>query len=174
MFILIKLINQLLTILASERPISDLTKGLILGLFLALIPYNFLFLICLLILNFIIKGSFRMLFLSMFIFTLPAFLLDIPADKLGLALLTWPALHKFWAFIFNLPLVSLLDFNNSVNLGQLMFALILSIPTYRYAKKGISNYREKLLPKLKSSKLYKSIKASKFIVWVNRIRGLVT
>ena len=63
--------------------------------------------------------------------------------------------------IYNIPIVALSNFNNTVVMGSVVTALILTIPLYPLTKKFVVYYREKIDPKFEKFKIVQMVKGSK-------------
>ena len=81
-------------------------------------------------------------------------------------------LKDLWTLLYNMPLVALSRYNNTVVTGSLVIALILSLPTYFLAKIGVIYYRENIDSRIQKWKLVQAIKGSKIYMFYERIRNL--
>jgi len=96
------------------------------------------------------------------VFVPVGFLLDPVFDAVGRALLLdVTALRPLWTALYNVPVAPLTNFNNTVVLGSLVTALVLFVPLYFAARWGVARYRATVGERIRASKLYKAITASK-------------
>src|SRR5882762_9388383 len=136
MFALIKLIQSLFDALHSEGTPGQLAAGIVLGSFLGLTPlvnlHNALIFAALVMLNVSFAGG----MLGWAVFVPIGFLLDPLFDWIGHALLFTPSLTPLWTSLYNVPIVPLTNFNNTVVLGSLVFAVLFAIPLFLAARYG--------------------------------------
>lgn len=79
------------------------------------------------------------------IFSFVAFAFDPLANALGYWLLVdAEALEPFWTKLYNMSVVPLTKFNNTLVLGSLIISLVLFYPVYRLAVYGMKQYRSHL------------------------------
>lgn len=160
--LVLKLIQSLVKALHSDGTPGQLAAGLALGSILGLTPllnlHNLVVFGCLLILN----VSFPAAMLGWAVFTPLGFLLDPVFDAVGRALLLdVTALRPLWTALYNVPVVPLTNFNNTVVLGSLVVALGLLVPVYFAARAGVVRYRATVGERIRNSKFYKALTASK-------------
>jgi hypothetical protein len=72
-----------------------------------------------------------------------------------------PALTGFWTASYNTPVVPLTNFNNSVVLGSFVSWVVLWLPMYFLFAWLVVKYREKVYERLKKTKLFQVLAASK-------------
>ncbi|HKG91782.1 MAG TPA: TIGR03546 family protein, partial [Gemmatimonadaceae bacterium] len=90
------------------------------------------------------------------------FLLDPVFDRVGRRLLLeTPSLQPTWTEWYNTPLVPYTNFNNTVVLGSVVGWLALFIPIYVLARVGVSWYRATLGERVRRSRFYRAVTASK-------------
>ena len=96
------------------------------------------------------------------LFTPIGFLLDPVFDAIGHALLLDVSfLRPFWTTLFNVPVFPLTNFDNTVVLGSFVASVALLVPIYLGARVGVARYRDTIGAKLRASKFYRAITASK-------------
>jgi uncharacterized protein (TIGR03546 family) len=111
-------------------------------------------------------------FLSAFFFKFVAFLLDPIADSLGRAILEAPGLRPLFVEMYNIPLVPLTRFNNSIIMGSAAIGIILVIPAFFIFKKLIIKYRATVVVRFKGTKVWKAFAATKFYAWYSKYTEL--
>lgn len=146
----------------SER---ETAAGVALGMFLGFVPLNGPMAFALAVLFFIFKFNRISTLLTLPLFkVLYALGASSLSDKIGSYLLIDAHyLENFWRWFTNLPIIALLDFNNTLVTGGIGLSLVLSIPVYLTAKRATIAFKNKYYEKMKNSKFAKSVKSIKFI-----------
>ena len=161
MFALIKLMQSLIGALHSEGTPGQLAAGIVLGSFLGLTPlvniHNAVIFAALVLLNVSFAGG----MLGWALFIPFGFLLDPLFDWIGHTLLFTPALTPLFTSLYNMPIVPLTNFNNTVVLGSFMVAVVLAVPLYVAARLGVTRYRATIGARVRQSKWYRAVMASK-------------
>jgi uncharacterized protein (TIGR03546 family) len=160
-FGLIKLIQSLVGALHSEGTPGQLAAGIALGSILGLTPlvniHNAVVFAALVLLNVSFAGG----MLGWALFVPIGFILDPLFDWLGHALLLAPSLRGLWTSLYNTPIVPLTNFNNTVVLGSLVFALLLFLPLFFATRWAVTRYRATIGERVRQSKFYRAVMASK-------------
>jgi uncharacterized protein (TIGR03546 family) len=161
MFTLLKLIQSLFGALHSEGTPGQLAAGIVLGSFLGLTPliniHNAVIFALLMILNVSFAGG----MLGWALFVPIGFLLDPLFDWIGHGLLLAPSLRPTWTSLYNTPIMPLTNFNNTVVLGSVVFALVFAIPLFFALRWAVARYRETVGARVRASKFYRALTASK-------------
>ena len=161
MFALIKLIQSLFGALHSEGTPGQLAAGIVLGSFLGLTPlfnlHNAVVFALLVLLNVSFAGG----LLGWALFVPVGFLLDPLYDWIGHRLLLAPSLRGLWTSLYNTPIIPLTNFNNTVVLGSLVFALLLAVPLFFVLRWAVARYRVTVGERVRQSKFYRALTASK-------------
>ena len=169
MLIFIKYIRTFIKVLSSDGTPSQIAGGFVLGMALGLIPFNMIYSMILWGALFMINISISAGFLGWMVFFGMTPLLDYVSHWVGHSLLTLPALTGIWTWMYNVPIMPLTHFNNTVVLGSAGLVLALSIPLYFLSKKGVLVYRKRLHKRVKKSKLFKSLKAMSIVKWIVKL-----
>jgi len=160
-FTLIKLIQSLFGALHSEGTPGQLAAGIVLGAFLGLTPlfnlHNAVVFALLVLLNVSFAGG----LLGWALFVPVGFLLDPLFDWIGHSLLLAPSLRGLWTSMYNMPIVPLTNFNNTVVLGSLVFALLAAVPLFLLLRWAVARYRVTVGERVRQSRFYKALTASK-------------
>lgn len=160
--LILKLLQSLVKALHSDGTPGQLAAGLALGAILGLTPLLSLHNAVVFGLIILVNVSFPAAMLGWAIATPFGFILDPLFDAVGRALLLdVTALRPLWTTLENVPVVPLTNFNNTVVLGSLVTTLVLLVPLYVLAKWGVTRYRATVGERIKQSKFYKAITASK-------------
>src|SRR5216684_1324631 len=161
MFALIKLIQSLFGALHSEGTPGQLAAGIVLGSFLGLTPlvniHNAVIFAALVLLNVSFAGG----MLGWAVFIPLGFLLDPLFDWIGHDLLLAPSLRGLWTSLYNTPIVPLTNFNNTVVLGSLVFALVFAVPLFFAIRWAVARYRVTIGERVRQSRFYRAVTASK-------------
>ena len=161
MFALIKLMQSLIGALHSEGTPGQLAAGIVLGSFLGLTPlvniHNAVIFAALVLLNVSFAGG----MLGWALFIPFGFLLDPLFDWIGHTLLFTPSLTPFFTSLYNMPIVPLTNFNNTVVLGSFVVAVVLAVPLYVAARLGVTRYRATIGARVRRSRWYRAVMASK-------------
>jgi len=160
-FTLIKLIQSLFGALHSEGTPGQLAAGIVLGAFLGLTPLFNLHNAAVFALLVLLNVSFAGGLLGWALFVPVGFLLDPLFDWIGHSLLLAPSLRGLWTSMYNMPIVPLTNFNNTVVLGSLVFALLSAVPLFLLLRWAVARYRVTVGERVRQSKFYKAVTASK-------------
>ena len=162
MLALLKLLQSLFKTLHSDGSPAQVAAGMALGACLGLTPllngHNLVVFVLIVILNVSFGGG----MLGWALFTPVGFLLDPLFDRLGRTLLLeTPALTPLWTAWFNTPGIPYSNFNNTVVLGSFVGWLVLAVPIFFLARWAIIRYRATLGARVRQSRFYKTVTASK-------------
>ncbi|MGH7526311.1 MAG: TIGR03546 family protein [Gemmatimonadales bacterium] len=161
MLALLKLLQSIIKTLHSEGTPGQVAVGIALGSALGLTPlvnvHNLVVFALILLLNVSFGGG----MLGWALFVPVGFLLDPAFDAVGSRLLAAPPLRPLWTDLYNTPLVPYTNFNNSVVLGSVVGWLVLAIPIFFAARYGIARYRATIGERVRRSKFYQAVTASK-------------
>ena len=160
--LVLKLIQSLFKALQSEGTPGQLAAGLALGSILGLTPLFNLHNAVVFALIMVLNVSFAGAMLGWAVFVPVGFLLDPVFDWIGRTLLLdTPALRPVWTALYNAPVVPLTNFNNTIVLGSLVFALVAWLPLFFASRWGVVRYRATVAERVKRSALYRTVVASK-------------
>jgi uncharacterized protein (TIGR03546 family) len=160
-FGLIKLIQSLIGALHSEGTPGQLAAGIALGSILGLTPlvniHNAIVFAAIVLLNVSFAGG----MLGWALFVPIGFILDPLFDWIGHSLLLAPSLRGVWTSLYNTPIVPLTNFNNTVVLGSLVFAVLFAVPLFFLTRWAVVRYRATIGERVRQSRFYKALMASK-------------
>lgn len=161
MFALVKLIQSLVGALHSEGTPGQLAAGIALGSILGLTPlvniHNAIVFAAIVLLNVSFAGG----MLGWALFVPIGFILDPLFDWIGHQLLLAESLRGLWTSLYNTPVVPLTNFNNTIVLGSLVFALLLLVPLFFATRWAVARYRATIGARVRQSKFYRAVMASK-------------
>jgi uncharacterized protein (TIGR03546 family) len=161
MFALLKLIQSIIATLHSEGTPGQVAAGMALGAALGLTPlmnvHNLVVFSILVLFNVSFGGG----MLGWALFVPLGFILDPIFHAIGLSLLEAPALRGLWTSMYNTPLAPYTNFYNTVVLGSVVGWLALAVPIFFAARWGVARYRATIGERVKQSRFYKALMASK-------------
>ena len=155
---MIGLIAKLIVTLNSNSRPGEMASAIAFGFLLALIPGGNLLWTLLFLLAFFLKHNMGSFFLSLLLFRLITPLFDPLLNNIGSFILEFSNLKGFFTFLYNLPLLSYTNFNNTIVMGALVAGIVLWFPVFLLFKSLVKLYRKKLAPKIADSKLVKALK----------------
>jgi uncharacterized protein (TIGR03546 family) len=111
--------------------------------------------------------------LAFSLFSLFAFVFDPVFHHLGYILLVQTdALSGLWTALYNAPIAPLTRFNNTVVLGSLLTAVILSFPVYFSMSRFVIAYRTTLGARMEQWKIFQILSKNFIVRWYLKIRDL--
>jgi len=169
----LEILAKLFKILRSAASPSQIAGGFIIGMIIGLTPFwtlhNFILFVILIILN----VNIGMALFSLAIFTGMAYLLDPAFHHLGyFFLVDLNFLNGLWTWLYNIPIIALSKYNNTIVMGSLVVSLILTLPVYFLVKKGVVAYRENIDSRMQKWKIVQMVKGSKIYSLYTKIRNI--
>ena len=161
MLALLKLLQSLIKTLHSDGTPGQIALGFALGAALGLTPIVNLHNVIIVALLAVLNVSFAAGLLGWAVFVPLGFLLDPVFDRLGLVLLESAALRPVFTALDNTPVFALANLNNSVVVGSLIGWLLLLVPVYLLARMGVVQYRATLGERVRRTRIYSAISASR-------------
>jgi uncharacterized protein (TIGR03546 family) len=148
---------KIVRLFSSNTSESEVAAGVCMGMFFGFIPLNGPMAILLFVMFFLFKINRLAAILVLPVFKLFYVLgVYILADQLGgVLLINMKFLTPLWRFVTHLPVLALLDMNNTLVCGGLLISFILCAPVYVFSKKGIVVLRVKYFNKIKNTKFVK-------------------
>ena len=165
MSLILKQIFGLLKLLNSETGQNSLAAGIAAGFVLGMTPALSLQSLLVFLCIFAFRVQMGMAFLSAFFFAFVAWILDPVFDSVGSSILDMPSLHGLFTTMYNMPIVPLTRFNNSIVMGSGVMTIILSPVVYVVSLKLILKYRATVVARFKQTKFWKAVKATSFYNW---------
>jgi uncharacterized protein (TIGR03546 family) len=161
MLALLKLIQSIIKTLHSDGTPGQVAAGMALGSALGLTPllnvHNLVIFILIVLLNVSFGGA----MLGWALFVPVGFLLDPVFHAIGLGLLESSSLRPMWTSLTNTPIFPYTNFNNTVVLGSVVGWAVLTVPLYFAARYGVARYRATVGERVRRSRLYQAVTASK-------------
>jgi uncharacterized protein (TIGR03546 family) len=169
----LEILAKLVKILRSAASPNQIAAGFIIGMTIGLTPFWTLHNFILIFLVIILNVNIATVIFSWIIFSGIGYLLDPVFHHLGFFILVDLSFLKgLWTTLYNVPVIALSKYNNTVVMGSFTISLILCLPFYFLVKKGVIYYRENIDTKIQKWKIVKVIKGSKIYTFYERIRNL--
>jgi len=165
MTLLLKQLFSFFKLLNSDSGTNQLASGLAFGVILGFAPILSLQALLVLVLVFFFRIQLGAAFLSAFFFKLIAYTLDPATDLLGRAVLESEGLRPLFQSLYNMPVVPLTRFNNSIVMGSGLVSFILVIPLFFIFKMLIVKYRVHVVERLQQTKIWKAWTGTKLYDW---------
>lgn len=168
------MLARLLKALNSESGPWAIAWAFVLGMIMGLTPLLSVHNLLILFLAMSLRINFSGFILSWLFFSGVAYLFDPIADYIGEALLEASALQSLWVALYDQPWARLMQFNHTITLGSLAFALLFAPIWLFISYHLIINYRSRVKAWFVKLKVVQALKGSKF--WglyerVSRVRG---
>ena len=165
MTLILKQIFAFLKLLNSDTGHNQLASGLACGIILGFAPFLSLQTLLVLALVFVFRIQLGAAFLAAFFFKFVAFALDPLADRIGRNVLETEGLRPLFVQMYNMPLVPLTRFNNSIVMGSMVMSAVLAIPAFFVFRSMILKYRVAVVDRFRQTKLWKAFAATKIYNW---------
>ena len=165
MTLLLKQIFNFLKLLNSDTGTNQLASGLAFGMILGFAPFISIQTFLVLLIIFVFRVQIGAAFLSAFFFKFVAFLFDYPAHLLGKAVLENESLKPLFTNMYNMPLVPMTRFNNSIVMGSMIVSILLFPIAYILFQMLILKYRQTVVARFKDTKYWKAFTATKLYNW---------
>ena len=169
---LLRTFKDLLLALHGGTEPRHLAAGFALGAAFGLVPKGNLCGVVFFLLFFVFNVDKGMAFLSALFFSAVGYALDPVTHALGLALLKAGALRGLWTALYDLPIVPLTRFNNTVVLGSFVLGAILFAPLYFGFLKAVALYDSTLRARVEALPLVKALRRWDFAQkWYGRYKA---
>ncbi|MBX3021605.1 MAG: TIGR03546 family protein [Bdellovibrionales bacterium] len=165
MTLLLKQVFAFLKMLNSETGHNQIAAGIAVGFILGMSPMLSLqtFLVFMLIFFFRIQAGAA--FLAAFFFAFIAYLLDPVFHSIGAQVLQSPGLQPFFTTLYNMPLVPLTRFYNSVVMGAGVVGIVAFPFVFFFSRMLILKYRQTIVARVKQTKFWKGLQATSLYKW---------
>jgi uncharacterized protein (TIGR03546 family) len=172
MTLLLKQLFNFIRILNSETGTQQIAWGLSFGLVLGFSPFLSLQTFLVLLICIFFRVQMGAAFLSGFFFSFLAASMDPWADSLGRWILEKPEWRGVFVQLYNMPLVPLTRFNNSIVMGSGALGFLASVPAFFVFTFLIKKYRKEVLMRFQESRFWKFVKATSFYKWYAKYEEL--
>jgi uncharacterized protein (TIGR03546 family) len=154
----VKWIATLVVAINANNRAGEVAAGVSFALLIALIPSGNLLWFCLFLITFFLKINLGAELLFLALFKLLAPLADGLLHRLGLLVLNLPFLRELFSGAYNLPLLPLSRFNNTVVMGGLVAGIVLWVPVFLLFRQLVILYRRTLRDRIAGSRLVKALR----------------
>lgn len=165
MTLLLKQLFGFLKLLNSETGQNQIAAGIAAGFILGMTPMMSLqtFLVFMVIFFFRVQAGAA--FLAAFFFKFAAWLLDPVFHSVGSAVLGMDGLQGLFTTMYNIPLLPLTRFNNTIVMGSGIVAIVLSPVVFFVSRMLIIKYRVTVVARIKETKAWKAVQATSLYKW---------
>lgn len=172
MGLLLKQLFSFFKLLNSETGTNQIAAGIAAGFILGMTPVLSLQTLLVFLLIFLFRIQAGAAFLAAFFFKFIAFLLDPVFDSIGRKVLSLSSLESFFVALYNMPILPLTRFNNTIVMGSAVVTLALFPVVFVVARMLVVKYRETLLARFKETKAFKALKATALYKWYYKYEEL--
>ncbi|HAF45753.1 MAG TPA: DUF2062 domain-containing protein [Gallionellaceae bacterium] len=165
MTLILKQLFSLLRLLNSDTGTNQIAAGVACGLILGFAPMLSLQALLVFVCMFLFRIQIGAALTSAFFFALVAWLFDPVSHVVGSAILETPSLQSLFTALYNMPLVPLTRFYNSVVMGAGVASILLAPLVFFGSKRLIEAYRVKVVERFKSSPFWKLWSSTSFFKW---------
>jgi uncharacterized protein (TIGR03546 family) len=165
MTLILKQVFAFLKMLNSETGHNQIAAGIAAGFILGMTPMLSLQTLLVFICIFFFRIQAGAAFLAAFFFAFIAWLLDPVFHAVGVGILEMDSLQGLFTTMYNVPLLPLTRFNNTIVMGSGVVAVVLSPFIYFISRAMILKYRETVLARIKNTKFWKAMQATSLYKW---------
>lgn len=163
--LILKQLFGFIKLLNSETGTIQISTGIAAGFVLGMTPFFSLQSILIFLLLFIFRIQIGAAFVSAFFFSFMAYLLDPVFHYVGQAVLTAPSLQPLLTSLYNMPIIPMTRFNNTIVMGSGITAFLMTPFIFILTKKLVEKYRETVVARIKQTKFWKALQATSLYKW---------
>ena len=168
---MVNMIAKLLKVINSETDPGQISLAFCLAMVAGLTPLYSLHNLFILLLVLLLRVNLSVFLLGLAFFTGIAYLLDPVFHRIGLGILNAGALNGIWTNFYNITLLRLAKFNNSIVMGSLVFSVIAFVPLLMLLNLLIRRYREHILAWVRKTRIMQLLKTSKLYSAYQAVSG---
>jgi len=172
MTLMMKQLFALFRLLNSDTGTNQIAAGVACGMILGFAPMLSLQGLLVFLCMFLFRIQIGAALTSAVFFAMVAWLFDPVSHAVGAAILETASLQPLFTTLYNLPLVPLTRFNNSVVMGAGVISLLLAPLVYFGSKRLIVVYRVQVVARFKSSPFWKLWGGTTFFKWYSTYEKL--
>lgn len=165
MGLILKQLFSFIKLLNSDTGNISLAMGMTCGFILGMTPVLSLHSLLIFLFLFFFRIQIGAALVMAFFFKFVAFLLDPLFHVVGSQVLQMESLSGIFTQLYNMPIIPYTRFNNSIVMGSAVITFVLSPFVFILSQKMIIKYRETVLAKMKQTKFWKAVEATKFYQW---------
>lgn len=162
MTFMLKQFFSLIQLINSDTGHNQIAAGVACGLILGFAPAFSLQTLLVIFLLFFFRIQIGAATITAVFFKLVAWVLDPVFHIVGSAVLETESLRPYFTEMYNMPIVPLTRFYNSIFMGSGLVSLILALPVFFLSRILIMKYRATVLARFQETKFFKALKATKF------------
>jgi uncharacterized protein (TIGR03546 family) len=151
--------------LNSETGHNQIAAGIACGFILGMTPALSLQTLLVFLIVFFFRVQFGAATLAAFFFKFVAYLLDPAFHAVGSSVLEMPALQGLFTSLYNMPIVPLTRFNNTIVMGSAVVTILASPFVFLLSRAMILKYRVTILARIQQTKFWKAVKATSLYEW---------
>lgn len=156
------LMARILNVLNSENDPSQVSLAFCFSMIAGLTPLMSLHNLAVLFLVLFVRVNLTAFITGLALFSVIAYIIDPLLHATGYLILSSEPLEGLWTKMYNMPVFRIARFNNTIVMGSLVISLILFVPVFFLARKGIVKYRAHFLEWMNNTRFAQIIKASTF------------
>jgi uncharacterized protein (TIGR03546 family) len=160
MTFMLKQIFGFLKLLNSDTGTNQLASGIACGLILGFAPAFSLQTLLVIVLLFLFRIQIGAATIFGFFFSLVAWALDPVAHQIGTAVLELQALNGLFIEMYNMPIVPLTRFYNSIVMGSAVLSIALFPVVFFSSRVLIEKYRATVVARFKKTKFWKAVQTT--------------
>ncbi|MFP5386216.1 MAG: TIGR03546 family protein [Bacteriovoracia bacterium] len=165
MGLILKQLFSFIKLLNSDTGNISLAMGMTCGFILGMTPVLSLHSLLIFLIIFFFRIQIGAALVMAFFFKFVAFLLDPLFHMVGSNVLEMESLKGFFTTLYNMPIVPFTRFNNSVVMGSAVVTFALSPLVFIASQYFIMKYRETVVERFKSTRVWKAVEATKLYKW---------
>lgn len=165
MGLILKQLFAFIKLLNSDTGNISLAAGMTCGFILGMTPTLSLHSLIVFLILFFFRIQIGAALTAAFFFKFVAFLLDPVFHFVGSKVLEMESLHGFFTTLYNMPIIPYTRFNNSIVMGSAVVTFALSPFVFILSQYFIVKYREIVVARFKTTKVWKAVEATKFYQW---------
>ena len=165
MGLILKQLFQFVKLLNSDTGTNQLAAGIAAGFILGMTPSLSLQSLLIFIAIFLFRIQPGAAFITAFFFKFVAFALDPIFHSTGLAVLHLDSMQNLYTTLYNMPIVPMTRFNNSIVMGSGVISIALFPIVFLSSKIMIQKYRKTVVEQFKQTKFWKAVKATSLYKW---------
>lgn len=162
MTFILKQFFSLLNLLNSDTGENQIAAGIACGLILGFAPTLSLQTVLVVLILFFFRIQIGAALLAAAGFKFIAYLFDPISNVLGMKVLEMEALKPLFTELYNMPIVPLTRFYNSIVMGAGLVSLLLALPVFFASRAFILKYRATIVARYRNTKAFKALQATKF------------
>lgn len=165
MGLILKQLFSFIKLLNSDTGKISLALGMTCGFILGMTPVLSLHSLLIFLILFFFRIQLGAALVTAFFFKFVAFLLDPVFHYVGSKVLEMESLQGIYTQLYNMPIIPYTRFNNSIVMGSAVVTFTLAPFVYVLSAMFITKYREIVVARMKETKFWKALEATKFYQW---------